>query len=236
MTDANPQPLEFTTTADTHSFLRDELLKQQRQLMQLTSASDPLVRADLQLQIAEIMLELGESGEPGMVAAAWGLSKEAFELYRDSEHWDGAIRACDALYRTGLPAAVPALGNGLWLAITYPVDPELTILLLNNLIDATPDKADGAGVAAAVAHYIADLRLQGEKRDSVMFLTSAMLGKVAARHSGVDSQNKMNVWMQKLDLLDPAVFLPRMGQVIEAIVEGQWWYDRAALRARLPVH
>ena len=140
------------------------------------------------------------------------------------------------MFRTELPAAVPALGNGLWLSITYPIDPEVTIMMLNNLIDATPDKADGAAVAAAVAHYIADLRFEGEKRDSVMFLTSAMLGKVAERHSHVDSQDKMNFWMQKLDLLDPAVFMPRMGQVLDAIVEGQWWYDRDELRSRLPVN
>ncbi|MEZ5449692.1 MAG: hypothetical protein R3E95_19185 [Thiolinea sp.] len=42
--------------------------------------------------------------------------------------------------------------------------------------------------------------------------------------------------MQKLELLDPAVFLPRMGQVLDAMVEGQWWYDRDELRSRLPVH
>ncbi|MEZ5479518.1 MAG: hypothetical protein R3E95_19180 [Thiolinea sp.] len=100
------------------------------------------------------------------------MSKEVFIIYRDAEQWEAAVRCCDVLFRTELPAAVPALGNGLWLAITYPVDPELTILMLNHLIEATSDQADGAAVAAAVAHYIADLRLDGDKRESVMFLTS----------------------------------------------------------------
>jgi hypothetical protein len=108
--------------------------------------------------------------------------------------------------------------------------------MLNHLIDATPAKADGAAVAAAVAHYIADLRLQGEQRDSVMFLTSAMLGKVAERHSQVNSQESMNLWLNRLQLLEPKIFLPRLGQVLDAIVENQWWYDRDALRARLPIH
>lgn len=231
--DSNDNPLEFSAAPDSRQFLQDELNKRQQQLMSLTPASDPLERAGLQYDVAEIMLELGG---PGMPEAAWGLSKEAFIIYRDAEQWESAIRCCDVLFRTELPAAVPALGNGLWLSITYPVDPELTIMMLNNLIDSTPDNADGAAVAAVVAHYIADLRLEGEKRESVMFLTSALLGKVAERHSNVDSQAKMDMWMQRLDLLDPAVFMPRMGQVIDAIVEGQWWYDRDELRSRLPVN
>ena len=231
MSDTNP--LEFTSAPDSRQFLGDELKRLQAEQMKLTPDCDPLERAGLQYQIAEIMLELAG---PGMPEAAWGLTREAFEIYRDAEQWEDAVRCCDVLFRTGLPAAIPALGNGLWLSITYPINPEVTILMLNNLIDATPDKADGAAVAAAVAHYIADLRLEGEKRENIMFLTSAMLGKVAEQHSQVDSQGKMNIWLQKLDLLDPAVFLPRMAQVIDAIVEGQWWYDRDELRSRLPVN
>lgn len=233
MSSDSNSPLEFSAAPDSRQFLQDELNKRQQQLMSLTPASDPLERAGLQYDVAEIMLELADKGMP---EAAWGLSREAFTVYRNAEQWEDAIRCCDLLFQTGLPAATPALGNGLWLSITYPVDPELTILMLNQLIDSTPDNADGAAVAATVAHYIADLRLEGEKRESVMFLTSALLGKVAERHSNVDSQAKMDMWMERLDLLDPAVFMPRMGQVIEAIVEGQWWYDRDELRARLPVN
>lgn len=229
----NENSLAFSAAPESRQFLRDELNKRQQQLLQLTSQSDPLQRADLQYDIAEIMLELAEQGMP---EAAWGLSKEAMVIYLAAEHWEDAVRCCDVLFRTGLPAAVPALGNGLWLSITYPIDPELTILMLNHLIEATPDTADGAAVAAAVAHYVADLRLEGDQRDSVMFLTSAMLGKVAERHSQVNSQTAMNLWMHRLELLDPAVFMPRMAQVIDAIVEGQWWYDRDELRAKLPVH
>lgn len=226
-------PVDFTAGQDSRQLLQQELAQRQVRLLQLTPASDPLERANLQYEISEIMLELDE---PGMREAAWGMTRESFEIYRDREFWEDAVRCCDVLYRCDLPASVPALGNGIWLAVTYPIDPELTIVMLNHLIEATPDKADGAAVAAAVAHYIADLRLDGEKRDSVMFLTSAMLGKVAERHSGVNSQQAMNLWLNRLELLDPKVFLPRLGQVVDAIVENQWWYDREVLRSRLPVH
>lgn len=226
-------PVAFSAGQESRQLLQQELAQRQARLLQLTPASDPLERANLQYEISEILLELDE---PGMREAAWGMTRESFEIYRDREYWEDAVRCCDVLYRCDLPASVPALGNGIWLAVTYPIDPELSILMLNHLIEATPDKADGAAVAAAVAHYIADLRLEGEKRDSVMFLTSTLLGKVAERHSGVNSQEAMNLWLNRLELLDPKVFLPRLGLVLDAIVENQWWYDREVLRSRLPVH
>ena len=226
-------PVEFTEGQDSRQLLKNELAQRQAALMQLTPAHNPLERATVQYEIADIMLELEE---PGMREAAWGMTRESFEIFRDHEMWEDAVRCCDVLFRCDLPASVPALGNGLWLAVTYPIDPQLTLIMLNHLLDATPPQSDGAAVAATVAHYIADLRLEGEKRDSVMFLTSAMLSKVAERHSNVSTQEAMTMWLNRLDLLNPAVFLPRLGQVIDAIVEGQWWYDREVLRSRLPVH
>ena len=228
-----PADIEFTMPDNSREFLENELETRQQQLLALTLDSDALARAHLQYDIAEIMLELAK---PGMPEAAWGLAKEAMLIFIELKQWEDAIQASDTLYRTELPASVVALGNGLWLAITYPVDPELSIVMLNNLIQDTPDKSDGAAVAAAVAHYLADLRLEGEKRDSVMFLTTNMLSKVAERHSNISGQGQMNFWMDKLELNDPAVFLPRMSQVLDAIVNDQWWYDRDALRAELPVN
>ncbi len=225
--------VEFSAPDESKTFLKEELAKKQKQLMQLTLNSEPLERANLQYDISELMLDIAK---PGMAEAAWGMTKESFKIYMDNKHWEEAVSCCDLLYRTDQPASIIALGNGLWLSVTYPIDPELTILMLNNLIDDTPPKADGAAVAAVVAHHIADLRLEGEKRDSVMFLTLNLIAKVAERHSNVKSQEQMDFWMAKLDLNDPDVYFPRLAQVIDAIVADSWWYDRDALRAELPIN
>ncbi len=226
-----PNNVEFTAPDESVAFLKQELAKKQKQLMQLTLDSEPLERANLQYDISELMLDIAK---PGMAEAAWGMTKESFKIYMEYKQWEDAVRCCDLLYRTEQPSSIVALGNGLWLSVTYPIDPELTILMLNNLIDDTPAKADGAAVAAVVAHYIADLRLEGEKRDSIMFLTMNMIAKVAERHSNVKSQEQMNFWMSKLELNDPDIYLPRLAQVIDAIVGDAWWYDRDELRAALP--
>lgn len=226
-------PLDFTTADESSKFLGDELVKKQQQLAAMPPNVDPLQRAAVQYDIAEIMLELKRDGMP---QAAWGLSKEAFMLYVENKQWEDAVRCADLLYQTEQKNSVIALGNGLWLAVTYPIDAELTILMLNNLIEDTPANSDGAAVAAAAAHYIADIRLTGEKRDSIMFLTSNVLSKVAERHSNVDNQQKMDMWLARLDLLNPEVFFPRLGMVVDALTNGDWWYDRDALRAELPVN
>ena len=225
--------INLITPDSSRAFLESALEERQSKLLAMKADIAPAKRADLQLETADIMLELAK---PGMPEAAWGLAKEAFLIYLDTKNWEAAVQACDTLYRTDLPAAITALGNGLWLSITYPIDAEVSLLMLNNLIEDTPDKSDGAAVAATVAHYIADLRLQDEKRESVMFLTTNLISKVAERHSNVKDQGQLNFWMDKLELNDPAVFLPRMSQVIDALVNGNWWYDRDALRAELPVN
>lgn len=227
------EEINLITPDSSRKYLENALEERQAKLMSMKADIAPVERADLQLETANIMLELAK---PGMPEAAWGLSKEAFLIYLELKNQEAAVQACDTLYRTELPAAVTALGNGLWLAITYPIDAEVSLLMLNNLIEDTPDKSDGAAVAAATAHYIADLRLSDEKRDSVMFLTTNLLSKVAERHSNVSDQGQLNFWMSKLELNDPAIFLPRMSQVLEALVEGNWWYDRDLLRAELPVN
>lgn len=235
MTDSNNKDsgIEFSEAAETREFLKRTLNEKQALLAQLNPKSTPLERANLQLQIAEIMLDIAENGMP---EAAWGLAKEAFNLYMDNDEIEAAVNALDCLYRTDLPSAVVALGHAMWLSVTYPIDTELSIVMMKNLIDDTPAKSDGAAVAAVTAHYLADLRLEGEKRDSVMFLTTNMIAKVAERHSNVTDQGQLNFWMDKLELNDPQLFLPKLAQVIDAIVAENWWFDKDELRAKLPVN
>ena len=229
----NKSGLEFTEASVSRDFLKRTLNEKQTLLSQLNPKSAPLERANLQLQIAEIMLDIAENGMP---EASWGLAKEAFNLYMDNDEIESAVNALDCLYQTELPSAVVALGHAMWLSVTYPIDTELSILMMKNLIDDTPAKSDGAAVAAVTAHYLADLRLQGEKRNSVMFLTTNMITQVAERHSNVKDQGQLNFWMDKLELNDPQLFLPKLAQIIDAIVVENWWFDKDELRAKLPVH
>lgn len=168
---------------------------------------------------------------------AWRVGKEAFEIAIANDQWLSAVEACDIIYQAEQEDAVLALAHGIWLGVTYPIDPELSVAMLQHLVDETPPDSDGAAVAAAVATYIVDLRAEGKQRDELQFFVNQLMGSVARRHTNgaCDTQELFEFWIDRLELNDPAKFLPRLAKIIDVLVpEGQWWFDRDALREKIP--
>jgi hypothetical protein len=170
------------------------------------------------------------------MTGAWQTARAAFDSSLARADWEQAAQACELLFNCGQEESLAALGMGIWLAVTYPVNPETTVTLLQHVIDETPADSDGAAVAAAVAHYIAGLRASDEQRASLTFFTSQMLGAVARRHGQAESQAQFDYWLNKLELNQPQPTLVRLRNVVDVLVQDQWWFDRDALQARLPLH
>ena len=231
MTENKPEDtlIEGTDAAASAEYIQKYLQQKQQELAALPADAPDLERARLNLDIAEAMVGLARGDE------AWDLARAALDIFLANECWQEAVEACDVLYQTTQPASLVALAHGVWLAVTYPVDPQLSINMLGYIIDETPPAADGAAVAAITAHYIADLRSDEKQRDSLMFLTNQMVANVARAHSRVQDQEGLSEWMEKLRLHDPADFLPKLALVLGAIVPAdEWWFDRDALREKLP--
>ena len=222
--------LESSDDEQARAFLQENLATGQQKLDKLPADCDPAERAHIQLDMANSLVGL-ERGEE-----AWDLAKQAFDTFIEKERWPDAVEACDILYQADQPASILALAHGVWLSVTYPIDPEHSIVMLSYIVDETPDDSDGAAVAAATAHYIVGLRASDEQVDSLTFLTTNLIAKVGQRHGDVKSQEALDFWMEKMELNDPQVFLPRMGTVLDAIVQDKWWFDRDALREKLPVN
>ncbi|MEW6329893.1 MAG: hypothetical protein AB1560_00380 [Pseudomonadota bacterium] len=209
--------------------LEAQLAEFRRQMLELPPNYDPLARADLLLQIGRTFIRLEKNQD------AWDAAREAFDIYAQREAWEGAVQACDILFAADQPESLPALGQGIWLTVTFPMDPELSVAMLQHVVDETPPDSDGAAVAATVAHYIVDLRAEGRQREDLMFYTNQLLATVARRHSGVQDQEAFSRWFKKLELDDPAKFLPRLRNVVDVLVQDEWWIDRDAIHAKLPV-
>ena len=214
-------------TAEEQAELKAQILEKIQELDAL-AAADQLPRARLQMDIAEILNVLERKKE------AWDIAREAFTLAMQQESWQDAVEACNVLYQAGQEDSLAALGMGIWLSITFPVDPELTVAMLVHAIDEMPYDSDGAAVAAITARYVVDLRSEDSKHESQSFFVDNLISMVAQRHSQVHDQDGMNRWLNHLQLRDPQVFLPRMAQVVDAIVGDKWWFDRDILRSRLP--
>ena len=180
------------------------------------------------LEKARLLTEVDKKAE------AFDLARQAFDAYMDMKDYEGAVDACDAMFLTEQDQSIPALGMGVWLGVTFPIDPDLSVAMLQHIIDETPDDADGAAVAAATAHYLADMRSEGAQRDKLIFFTNQMLGNVARRHSEIESQEQFDFWINKMELHDPAKFLVRLRNVVDVLVQEDWWLDRQQLQAEIP--
>jgi len=219
---------DSTDAAEETGKLKRLVAQVTEELEQLSPGAEPLRRADLLLQLGRALVRL-EDG-----AGAWAAAREAFDLYMAEHAREGAAQACDVLFLADQPQSLPALGMGIWLAVTYPVDPELSVALLQHVVEETPPDADGAAVAAVTAYYLVDLRAQDPVREHLLLYTNQVLATVARRHSGVDGQDAFNRWMVDMELNDPAKFLPRLRNVVDVLVQDDWWFDRDALQAALP--
>lgn len=205
-----------------------ELVVLREKLQNLSEGAPMAERAGLQLRIASTLAFVERGAE------AWPIARAVFDAFVEMEDWESAVEACDVLYLSEQEGSVSALGQGVWLGVTFPIDPELTVAMLDHIIDDTPDDADGAAVAAATAVYVADLRADGDNAENIQFFARQMLGKVARRHSEIDSQEQFDLWMSRMELDDPAKFLVRLRNVVDVLVQDDWWVDRDSIRNKLP--
>lgn len=217
-------------TQESSVLLEAQLAEFRRQMLELPPNYDPMARADLLLQMGRTHIRLEKKED------AWDAGREAFDIFTAREAWEGAVQACDIMFLSDQPESLAALGQGIWLTVTFPMDPELSVAMLQHVVDETPPESDGAAVAATVAHYLVDLRAEGRQREDLMFYTNQLLATVARRHSDVHEQGAFSQWFKKLELDDPAKFLPRLRNVVDVLVQEEWWIDRDAIREKLPVN
>ena len=70
----------------------------------------------------------------------------------------------------------------------------------------------------------------------MLFFTNNLIGTVARRHGNIDTQEQFDFWFKKLELEDPAKFLVRLRNIVDVLVQEDWWFDRDAIQAKLPVN
>jgi len=208
--------------------IREQLVAALEELKALPETAHPLQRIELQTRIAGTLVDLQRGEE------AFTIAREAFNACVEHEYWEDAVKTCNAMFLSEQTDSLSALGQGVWLAVTFPIDPELTVLMLNHIVDETPDESDGAAVAAITAKYVVDKRTDGKLHDDLTFYVNNLIATVARRHSKVESQQQFDYWMEKLELQDPAKFLPRLRNVVDVLVQDDWWVDRDAIWAKLP--
>ncbi len=205
--------------------------KQQRQVLirglQHMTLTDPR-RVDVLLSLSKVCAELDEGAE------AWEAAREAFDLCMELEDWQGATRAGDTLFLTNEPAALKGLAHAIWLAVTFPIEIKASHDVLERLINEAAHD-DIAAVAAATAYYLAALRGGDDEAGKEAHDNAArIMSNVAWSHGGVKDQEAFDIWFRIHNLDDPDTFLPLLAESLDKMVDSDWWYDRDALKARIP--
>jgi len=172
--------------------------------------------------------------EGNLFDQAWQIGRQVLDEAVAGQLWMRAVEACDIMFQSDRKESVKALAHAIWLGVTFPIDPELSVAMLQHLVDESPDRSDGAAVAAATAGYLVELRAQGKQREDLQFFTRQMLGQVARTHSQVEDQEIFDFWVERLELNDPEKFLPRLSRVLDILTDGAWWFDRDQLRKHIP--
>ncbi len=210
--------------------IESQLIALEDRYKELPADTSEADKAFMELQMARLKIGLDRKDE------AWAIARKVLDVFIDVQDWEKAVDACDVMFLSEQDASISALGQGIWLAVTYPIDPELTVALLQHVIDETPDDSDGAAVAAATAIYITELRAEGKKKDNLLFFANQMLGQVSRRHSDIETQEQFDQWIEKMELNDPAKFLIRLRNVVDVLVQDEWLFDRDELQKALPVN
>lgn len=206
----------------------EKLLGEKKLQLERFPGADAMERARLQLDIAEILNLLERKDE------AWEPARAAFDTALEHESWQDAVEACNMLFQAEQEESLAALGMGIWLAVTFPVAPELTFAMLDHMVSNLPSHSDGAAFASVTARYVIDLRADDAKHQEWSQLANNLIARVAEHHSGVRDQQALDAWMERLGLRDPQVFLPRLSLVVNSFVGDSWWFDRNQIRDKLP--
>ena len=223
-------PIKGVDAAETRAAIEQQLAEYEAHLAAMPVNAPVVERARVVLDMAEALLGLERKAE------AWQAVLPLIDPLVAADAWQEAVEACDILYQTEQEDSIIALGHGVWLGVTYPIKAQTTVTMLSHVIDETPPDSDGAAVAAMVAHYIAGLRTEGKERESLTFLTTQLIAKVAKRHRNIEDQATLNTWINMYELNNIEKLFPRLALIVDAIVGKQWWFDRDELRTRLPVN
>ena len=215
---------------DARAYFEKELQQHEQHLAAINENAGADAGAKVKLAIARAQLGLGKKSQ------AWDVARPLLATFIQHEQFEYAVETCEILYLAEQKDSIIALGHGCWLAVTYPIDPALTVDILAYIVEETPDDSDGAAVASVAALYLVEVRADEKQKESLSFLVKQLVALVAKRHRGIEDEESIQIWIEMLELNNLDELFTRLGKVIDAIVGNNWWIDRDELRAKLPVN
>ncbi|MBW4659571.1 MAG: tetratricopeptide repeat protein [Drouetiella hepatica Uher 2000/2452] len=173
----------------------------------------------------------------GANAYRQGDTERAIELLKQSAQALGQVRAYgDLVTAINNLDAITEKGNliylvqAVWLCTKVQAPLQQSISILTNLYNAVPQGDELEALLAAFALFLCNQRGQGHPQIEQLQELSFKLLSSAAGAQGIETQEALELWFTQQQLNDPAIFLPRLNQRLEAMIGDHWAFDPSPLR------
>ncbi len=119
------------------------------------------------------------------------------------------------------------LAQALWLGLRIQTPLPALITLARFFYDQVPQGDAMEALLATTALFFCQVRGEGHPQLNDLQNTSLQMLANAAVSQGVevDSMETLSNWMQQQQLNDPHVFLPKLTQQLEAMIDNNWLFD-----------
>ncbi|NJO78923.1 MAG: CHAT domain-containing protein [Cyanobacteria bacterium RM1_2_2] len=187
-------------------------------------------------QIGDVRGKAVTLGNMATVAYRQGETQQALELFKQVAQALGEVRAyvdlvtvLNHLGATAEANALVYLAQAIWLCLRVQAPLADAIVLIRYMFNAVPQGVELEALLAAMACWLCNVR--GEKHPQLAQLQedSLKLLSIAAQTQGIETQADFEAWFAQEQLNDPAAFLPRLNQRLEAMIGDGWLFDPNAV-------
>jgi len=122
------------------------------------------------------------------------------------------------------------LAQAVWLCLKVQSPLQQAISILSDLFSAVPQGDELKALLATTAYFLCLQRGTNHPQLTQLQERSTQMLMAAANAQGI-APEAVEAWMAQQQLNDPAVFLPRLNQRLEALVGTGWLFDRGGFSA-----
>ncbi|MBF0284751.1 MAG: hypothetical protein HQL51_09860 [Magnetococcales bacterium] len=166
----------------------------------------------------------------------WELNREELKRHNQAHKWGEVLRVLYYLSnKDGHPDVHKALAQAAWMALKWDAPtPEATVILYNLLVTIGP-RHRAAGALSSLANLLVKLRGPRHADPELAHAQALQMLRFTSNAQGVepDNQEAFLQWVADHQLNDPEVIIPPVFELIDALVQGDWWIDREAVQQEM---
>jgi len=174
------------------------------------------------------------AGKAGDHVRQLDLNLQAAQALGQVRAYGDLVTVLSNLGATAETNALSYLAQALWLALRTQPSLTQSITLAAALYQRVPQADELEALLAAFALTLCAQRGQGHPQLAQLQERASTMMSGAAGAQGITTQDAFEGWVTQQQLNDSAVFLPRLNQRLEVLIDNQWAFDPSLLQSMEP--